>query len=94
MALTGNIGPRGAGICDTSRFFPSTEDALARPTWRRALRELNVLDIPRYVLEPGDEVPLRALFIYNHNPVAVHPEQAAHARGCSRAATVSSSAAT
>jgi anaerobic selenocysteine-containing dehydrogenase len=77
MALTGNIGPRGAGICDTSRYFPLNREALARPDLApEGLRTLNVLDIPRYVLEPGDETPLRALFIYNHNPVAVHPEQA------------------
>ncbi len=76
MALTGNIGPRGAGVCDTSRFFPVNDDALARPDLAsRDLRELNVMDIPRYVLDPGDETPLRALFVYNHNPVAVHPQQ-------------------
>jgi len=76
MALTGNIGPRGAGICDTSRYFPLDTQALARPDLVPAgTRELNVMDIPRYVLESGDETPLRALFIYNHNPVAVHPQQ-------------------
>ncbi|HKK22041.1 MAG TPA: molybdopterin-dependent oxidoreductase, partial [Pseudohaliea sp.] len=74
-ALTGNFGPPGAGICEVSGFFPVNEDALARPDLAPAsLRELNVLDIPRLVLEPGKETPLRALFIYNHNPVAVHPE--------------------
>lgn len=74
-ALTGNFGPLGAGICDVSGFFPVNEDALARPDLAPApVRELNVLDIPRLVLEPGEETPLRALFIYNHNPVAVHPE--------------------
>jgi anaerobic selenocysteine-containing dehydrogenase len=76
MALTGNIGPIGAGICDASRFFPVDRAALARPDLAKpGLREINVMDIPRYVLEPGDETPLRALFVYNHNPVAVHPEQ-------------------
>jgi anaerobic selenocysteine-containing dehydrogenase len=74
-ALTGNFGPRGAGICDVSGFFPVNEDALARPDLAPGpVRELNVLDIPRLVLDPGGETPLRALFIYNHNPVAVHPE--------------------
>ena len=74
-ALTGNFGPRGAGICEVSGYFPVDEDALARPDLAPAsVRELNVLDIPRLVLEPGAETPLRALFIYNHNPVAVHPE--------------------
>ncbi|MEM1187403.1 MAG: molybdopterin-dependent oxidoreductase [Pseudomonadota bacterium] len=76
MALSGNIGPLGAGICDTSRFFPTDRDALARPDLApQDLRKINVMDIPRYVLEPGDDIPLRALLVYNHNPVAVHPEQ-------------------
>ncbi|MEM9388320.1 MAG: molybdopterin-dependent oxidoreductase [Pseudomonadota bacterium] len=76
MALTGNIGPLGAGICETSRYFPIDRDALARPDLAPdGVRELNVMDIPRYVLRPGAEMPLRALFIYNHNPVAVHPRQ-------------------
>ena len=77
MALTGNIGPVGAGICDVSRFFPMAREQLARPDLApEGLRQMNVLDIPRYVLEPGEETPIRGLFIYNHNPVAVHPEQA------------------
>jgi anaerobic selenocysteine-containing dehydrogenase len=76
MALTGNIGPTGAGICDTSRYFPVGGERLSRPDLVPPdTRRLNVLDIPRYVLEPGDETPLRALFVYNHNPVAVHPQQ-------------------
>ncbi|MFT4769609.1 MAG: anaerobic selenocysteine-containing dehydrogenase [Glaciecola sp.] len=77
MALTGNIGPQGAGICDVSRYFPVNRERLARPDLAPAgLRKINVLDVPRYVLDPGEETPLRGLFIYNHNPVAVHPEQA------------------
>jgi anaerobic selenocysteine-containing dehydrogenase len=37
-----------------------------------------VLDIPRRILEPLREdgaPPIKALFVYNHNPVAVHPQQ-------------------
>jgi anaerobic selenocysteine-containing dehydrogenase len=76
MAVTGNIGPRGAGVCDVSRFFPVDGERLSRPDLAPpGLRKINVLDIPRYVLEPGEETPIRGLFIYNHNPVAVHPEQ-------------------
>lgn len=76
LALTGNIGPRGAGPCDVSHYFPVRHDALERSDLApEATRELNVLDIPRYVLDPGEELPLKALFIYNHNPVAVHPQQ-------------------
>ncbi|EED34834.1 molydopterin dinucleotide-binding region [Luminiphilus syltensis NOR5-1B] len=75
LALTGNIGPKGAGPCDVGGFYPVTSDALTRPELGPPVREINVMDIPRLVLEPGDETPLRGLFIYNHNPVAVHPEQ-------------------
>ncbi|MEO0424805.1 MAG: molybdopterin-dependent oxidoreductase [Pseudomonadota bacterium] len=76
MALTGNIGPQGAGVCETSRFFAVDRDALSRPDLAPAgVRTLNVMDIPRLVLKPGEETPLRALFVYNHNPVAVHPRQ-------------------
>lgn len=75
-ALTGNIGPLGAGVCDVSGYFHKDEDRLQRPDLRAApTRELNVLDIPDYILTPGTEVPIRGVFIYNHNPVAVHPRQ-------------------
>lgn len=80
MAVTGNIGRVGAGICDVSRFFPVDRERLARPDLApnpttQELRRINVLDIPRYVMEPSDDLPIKALFVYNHNPVAVHPEQ-------------------
>ncbi len=75
-ALTGNFGAPGAGVCDVSGYFPVDDDALTRPDLARSpVREFNVLDLPRHVADPGDETPLKALFIYNHNPVAVHPRQ-------------------
>lgn len=75
-ALTGNFGPLGAGLCEVSAYFPVQNDALARPDLRRApVREFNVLDLPRHVLDPGSAMPVKAVFIYNHNPVAVHPLQ-------------------
>ncbi len=75
-ALTGNIGPLGAGVCDVSGYFKADTERLQRPDLRAApTRELNVLDIPDYILTPGTEVPIRGVFIYNHNPVAVHPRQ-------------------
>lgn len=77
LALTGNIGAPGAGVCEVSRFFPVEEEALTRPDLLpRPVRELNILDIPRLALSAEADPPLRALFIYNHNPVAVHPQQA------------------
>jgi anaerobic selenocysteine-containing dehydrogenase len=75
-ALTGNFGPAGAGVCDVSGFFPVEWDRLSRPELiPEGTREFSVLDLPRHILDPGDEVPIKAVFIYNHNPVAVHPEQ-------------------
>ncbi len=75
-ALTGNIGPVGAGVCDVSGFFPVQWDALERPDMIPAnTREVSVLDIPGIILNPGNEIPIKSVFIYNHNPVAVHPRQ-------------------
>ena len=75
-ALTGNFGTPGAGVCDVSGFFPVDRAALGRPDLRRSeVREFNTLDLPRHILDPGDALPLKAVFIYNHNPVAVHPRQ-------------------
>jgi len=74
--LTGNIGPLGAGVCDVSAYFPVESAALARPDLLPGeVREFNVLDLPRHILDPGDKLPLKGVFIYNHNPVAVHPRQ-------------------
>ena len=75
-ALTGNFGRPGAGICDVSGYFPIDRDRLSRPDLARpGLRQFNVLDLPRHILDPGNDQPLKAVFIYNHNPVAVHPCQ-------------------
>jgi anaerobic selenocysteine-containing dehydrogenase len=75
-ALTGNVGPTGAGVCDVSGFFPVDRAALGRPDLRRTpARRFNTLDLPRHILDPGDQLPVKGVFIYNHNPVAVHPRQ-------------------
>ena len=75
-ALTGNFGRPGAGVCDVSGFFPVDSDRLSRPDLAPSgLREFNVLDLPDHILDPGDRRPVKAVFIYNHNPVAVHPRQ-------------------
>jgi anaerobic selenocysteine-containing dehydrogenase len=57
-------------------FFPTLEDALERPDLAPAdTRELNILDIPDHILDPDFSPPIKGLFIFNHNPVAVHPQQ-------------------
>ena len=75
-ALTGNFGRVGAGVCDVSGYFPVESAALCRSDLAPpGLREFNVLDLPTHIASPGKEKPLKAVFIYNHNPVAVHPRQ-------------------
>jgi anaerobic selenocysteine-containing dehydrogenase len=75
-ALTGNIGFPGAGVCDVSGYFPIAWDALKKPDLiPEGTRKFSVLDIADKILDPGDELPIKSVFIYNHNPVAVHPDQ-------------------
>lgn len=75
-ALSGNIGMPGAGVCDVSGYFPVNRNQLARPDLCRGqVRQFNTLDLAEHILDPGAELPLKALFIYNHNPLAVNPEQ-------------------
>jgi anaerobic selenocysteine-containing dehydrogenase len=38
-------------------------------------RTINILDVGRLLLDESLDPPLKALFIYNHNPVIVHPDQ-------------------
>jgi anaerobic selenocysteine-containing dehydrogenase len=47
-------------------------------------RILNILDIGRHLERDDIDPPLRALFIYNHNPIVVHPDQNRMRRGLSR----------
>ncbi len=76
--LTGNFAEQGAGICDPSGYFAhlnrSAIKSLAAPTSQT--RCLSILDLSDHILKDDLDIPLKALFIYNHNPVAVHPQQA------------------
>lgn len=76
-ALAGKFGVRGGGIVGASgHAFPKTPDKLQRPDLLpKPTRTLNILDIPHYVLDAPDTEAIKGLFIYNHNPVAVHPDQ-------------------
>ncbi len=78
--LSGNFGPLGAGVCNVSSFFPTDSSKLERDDlYQGEDNEISVLDIPKLILEKethANSTPIRSLFIYNHNPIAVHPEQA------------------
>ena len=85
-ALTGQLGRLGAGIFAKPGFaFPLTKDLLQRPDLTPAgTRTLNIVDVGRHLLDDQLDPPIKAVFIYNHNPVCTHPDQNRLRRGLSR----------
>ncbi len=85
-ALTGKFGVRGGGLIGGSgNLFPKTMDRLQRPDLiPEGTRTLNILDIGQHLVEDDLDVPLKGLFIYNHNPVIVSPDQNLLKKGLSR----------
>jgi anaerobic selenocysteine-containing dehydrogenase len=74
--LTGNFGVRGAGVmAANSAFFPARNELTCPELMPEGTRELNILDIPRHILDRDLSPPIASVFIFNHNPVAVHPQQ-------------------
>ena len=74
--LTGNFGPLGAGICDPSSYFQIDRNELKKTDWIKPhSRTINILDVGQHIVKEDIAPPIKALFIYNHNPVAVHPRQ-------------------
>jgi anaerobic selenocysteine-containing dehydrogenase len=75
--LLGQLGRRGAGIfAKPGLAFPTTPDSLQRPDLiPSGTRTLNIVDVGRHLLNDDLDPPLRSIFIFNHNPVATHPDQ-------------------
>src|SRR5215813_6020765 len=76
-ALAGKFGVQGGGILlGASAAFPKTlarlqgEDFVAPNT-----RTLNIVTLGRDLLDAHLAPPIHGLFIYNHNPLIVHPDQ-------------------
>ena len=84
-ALLGKLG-RGSGIVlGAGNVFPKTVARLQRPDLMPAgTRTINLIDVGRHLALDDIDPPLRALFIYNHNPIVVHPEQNLMRRGLAR----------
>ena len=84
--LLGHLGRRGAGIfAKPGAAFPYTSDKLQRPDLIPAgTRTLNIGDVGKHLLTDDLDPPLRSIFIYNHNPVATHPDQNRMIRALSR----------
>src|SRR5438132_509284 len=85
-ALAGKCGVPGGGLINGAGFaFPKTPARLARPDFVPAgTRLINIIDVGRHLNDPTMSPPIKALFIYNHNPVVVHPEQNRLRRGLER----------
>jgi anaerobic selenocysteine-containing dehydrogenase len=76
-ALAGKFGVAGGGLVGgAGHAFPKTPERLTRPDLAPPdTRTINILDVSRLILDEDFKPPIRALFIYNHNPLIVHPEQ-------------------
>ncbi len=76
-ALLGQFGRRGAGvIAKPGLAFPTTPERLQRSDLvPEGTRTFNIVDVGRHLLNDDVDPPIRAAFIYNHNPVATHPDQ-------------------
>ena len=76
-AIAGKLGVAGGGlVAAASSAFPTTSHRLQRPDLiPPGTRTVNILDVSTLLLDADLEPPISALFIYNHNPVIVHPNQ-------------------
>jgi anaerobic selenocysteine-containing dehydrogenase len=85
-ALAGKWGVVGGGLVNgAGHAFPKTPARLVRPDLVPAgTRTVNIIDVGRHLLDPALAPPIKALFIYNHNPVIVHPDQNRLKRGLAR----------
>ena len=85
-ALAGKFGVAGGGLVNAaSHAFPKTPQRLQRPDLiPPGTRTLNIVDVGAHLLDAALEPPIKVVFIYNHNPVVVHPDQNRMRRGLSR----------
>lgn len=76
-ALAGKFGVAGGGLVGgAGHAFPKTLDSLTRPDFAPpGTRTINILDVGRLLLDEDLAPPIKALFVYNHNPLIVHPDQ-------------------
>jgi anaerobic selenocysteine-containing dehydrogenase len=84
--LAGKLGVPGGGLVNGAGYaFPRTPARLARPDLcPPGTRTLNIVDVGAHLLDPALRPPIGALFVYNHNPVVVHPDQNRLRRGLAR----------
>ena len=76
-AIAGKFGVAGGGIVGGAGYaFPKSVERLTRGDLAPARsRTLNIIDVSRALLDDSLAPPIKATFIYNHNPLIVHPDQ-------------------
>ena len=77
--LAGKWGVKGGGaVSRVGAAVPKTLGKLQRPDLSpEGTRVVNMLDVPALIEAPDGTTPVRGLFIYNHNPIAMYPDQQA-----------------
>ena len=85
-ALAGKFGVEGGGLVGgAGHAFPKTVDKLTRTDFvPPQTRTINIIDVGGLLLDKSLTPPLQALFIYNHNPLIVHPDQNRMKQGLAR----------
>ena len=85
-ALAGKFGVAGGGlVAGSGHSFPKTTDRLTRTDFAQPhTRTLNIIDVGKLLLDESLNPPLKSLFIYNHNPLVVHPDQNRMRQGLAR----------
>jgi anaerobic selenocysteine-containing dehydrogenase len=84
-ALLGKLGRDSGIVLGGGNAFPKTPARLQRPDLVPAgTRTINILDVGRHLERDDLDPPLRTVFIYNHNPIVVHPDQNRIRHGLSR----------
>src|SRR4051794_335263 len=84
-ALLGKLGKGSGIVLGAGNAFPKTLAKLQRPDLVPPnTRTLDLVKFGRHLVGDNIAPPLRALFIYNHNPIVVHPDQNRMRRGLAR----------
>ena len=84
-ALLGKLGGGSGIVLGAGNAFRKTMTKLQRPDLApHETRTLNLIEMGRHLATDDLDPPLRAMFIYNHNPIVVHPEQNLMRRGLAR----------
>lgn len=84
-ALLGKLGKGSGIVAGAGNAFPKTGNKLTRPDLAPpGTRSINIMDVGKYLADDGIDPPVRAVVIYNHNPIVVHPNQNLMRKGLAR----------